>query len=226
MVWLFLVPALLVNGFGLWLRYWNAWPMLPMYLSPVALPFFLGLLASFITQDDSNTASVRRIVLAMTLILSAAAVFFPKDFYLPFIKSITLWSHLFFVFGVTGKGCFLVSAAWAVVGLKKINRSVKGNGPIALDHSLRWTVWGFCFWTLSMFSGELWSYLGWGTPVVWDDLAITTTMATWFFYICLLHLHLTGSWTVRARGAYAASGALVVLALNCLPDFGPFRWPF
>jgi ABC-type transport system involved in cytochrome c biogenesis permease subunit len=90
---------------------------------------------------------------------------------------------------------------------------------------MQWTVWGFAFWTLSMFTGELWSYLGWGTPVVWDDPAITTTMATWFFYICLLHLHLTGSWTARSRGVYTAAGALVVLVLNCVPELGPFRFP-
>ena len=77
-----------------------------------------------------------------------------------------------------------------------------------------------------MFTGEMWSYLGWGTPVVWEDPAITTTMATWFFYICLLHLHLTGSWTTRSRGIYAAAGALVIFVLNCVPELGPFRWPF
>jgi ABC-type transport system involved in cytochrome c biogenesis permease subunit len=91
---------------------------------------------------------------------------------------------------------------------------------------MRWSVWGFAFWTLSMFSGELWSYLGWGTPVVWDDPAITTVMATWFYYAYLLHLHLTGSWDIRSRTIYAAVGAVVVLSLNCLPEWGPFRWPF
>jgi hypothetical protein len=49
-------------------------------------------------------------------------------------------------------------------------------------------------------------------------------MATWFFYICLLHLHLTGSWSARGRGVYTALGALLIL-LGSLPDLGPFRWP-
>jgi hypothetical protein len=50
-------------------------------------------------------------------------------------------------------------------------------------------------------------------------------MATWFFYICLLHLHLTGSWSARSRGIYTAAGAIVIVALGSLPDLGPCRWP-
>lgn len=225
-VWIFLLPALLANFAAVALRYWQAWPMLPMYLGPVALPFFLGLLLLFSSRKDGNDVIVRRMIFALTVIIALAAACFPKDFYLPFLKSCTPLAHLFFVFGVAGKGCFLVGAVWAMAGLHPNHRTLGIESQTALNRSLRWTVWGFFFWTLSMFAGELWSYLGWGTPVVWDDPAITTAMATWFFYICLLHLHLTGSWSARGRGAYAAAGALVILGLNCLPDLGPFRWPF
>jgi hypothetical protein len=51
-------------------------------------------------------------------------------------------------------------------------------------------------------------------------------MATWFFYIGLLHLHLTRTWGPRGRAVFAAMGGAGVLALNCVPDFGPFRPPF
>jgi ABC-type transport system involved in cytochrome c biogenesis permease subunit len=180
-------------------------------------------------------------ILSLTCIIALITVFFPKDFYLPFLKSNTLLAHFFFFFGVIGKGCFLVASAWAVIGLFQEHRGISqetvntsdvtvSNSPqVSLSahyYWFPWAVWGFAFWTLSMFSGELWSYLGWGTPVVWDDPAITTTMATWFFYICLLHLHLTGTWTARGRTAYAASGILVVLILNYIPQLGPYRWPF
>jgi ABC-type transport system involved in cytochrome c biogenesis permease subunit len=159
------------------------------------------------------------------VIFAVVTVLFPKDYYLPFVKSQTLWAHFFFLFGMLGKGCFLVGAAYAMAGL---GRGRHRSG--ALSHAqhrptMHWTVWGFVFWTLSMFTGEMWSYLGWGTPVVWEDPTITTTMATWFFYICLLHLHLTGSWTARSRGVFAAAGAGVIFVLNCIPELGPFRWP-
>jgi hypothetical protein len=245
---LFLVPALLANAAVVTWRYWLAWPMLPMYLGPVVLPLILGAMLAVDRHPSGRYGWAGRAILTLIVIIALAAVLFPKDFYLPFVKSQTVWAHLFFWFGAAGRGCFLVAAAWAMAGLieKEPERKVK-KVDIGRDHRfsahpssivcrpstsnllhhryMPWTIWGFAFWTLSMFAGELWSYLGWGTPVVWDDPAITTTMATWFFYICLLHLHLTGSWTPRGRCAYAAGGALVVFGLNCIPELGPFRWP-
>lgn len=227
-----LIPALIANAAAAVLRYRQAWPMLPMYLGPVALPLCLGWLLFLIRPHIRGAALTRRIVLVQVLVISLAAVLFPKDYYLPFVKSQTAWAHLFFLFSIAGKGCFLVGAAWAIASLRD-NHQKKSSGPTTdhrmanTDHrrTLHWTVSGFAFWTLAMFTGEMWSYLGWGTPVVWEDPAITTTMATWFFYICLLHLHLTGTWTARRRGIYAAAGALVIFVLNCMPELGPFRWP-
>ncbi len=236
---LLLAFGLLVNGAALFMRYYTAWPMMPMYLGGVALPFCLGLIAMGISGELTGRRwLIFRLLITLSTLLALMAAFFPKDFYLPFLKSATIWSHLFLWFGVIGKALFLVSAIWAISALwsDRFNsnaeyltnvdeRKTKNKDRMNpdLNISFHWTVWGFAFWTLSMFAGELWSYLGWGTPVVWDEPAITTTMATWFFYICLLHLHLTGSWSVRARGIYTASGALVVLVLNCVTDFGPFR---
>jgi ABC-type uncharacterized transport system permease subunit len=231
-IFVFLCPALIANAAAVLLRYQQAWPMLPMYLGPVALPLFLGCLIFLIREHGRVGALIRRIVLAQVLMISLAALLFPKDYYLPFVKSQTIWAHLFFLFGAAGKGCLLISAAWAMASLSGKNR-IKSPTPraeyripnTAHRQTMRWTVWGFVLWTLAMFTGEMWSYLGWGTPVVWEDPAITTTMATWFFYICLLHLHLSGSWTARSRGVYAAAGALVIFVLNCIPELGPFRWP-
>ena len=239
-----LLPALLANAAALIGRYWIAWPMLPMYAGPQALPVFMGTMAIAIGYPRKNDSCPLRIILLLIVVIALAGVLFPKDYYIPFIKSQTVWAHLFFWFGVAGRGCFLFSAAWAMAGLiegqekrdeGRNNRSTNrppsslvhrpSNAPSPSSRTMHWAIWGFAFLTLSMFAGELWSYLGWGTPVVWDDPAITTTMATWFFYICLLHLHLTGTWSARARSLYAAAGAAVVLGLNCIPELGPLRWP-
>jgi hypothetical protein len=251
---LFLLPALLVNAVALYLRFWTAWPMLPMYAGPLALPLFMGGAVAAGRWSLASGNRVRRSTLTVIVVIALAGVLFPKDYYIPFIKSQTIWAHLFFWFGVAGRGCFFMAAAWALAGLTRrrgdtesgrvgegenrsrgeANLSPSPPPPLSMSprhrlspfsRSMQWVIWGFALWTLSMFTGEMWSYLGWGTPVVWDDPAITTTMATWFFYICLLHLHLTGTWTIRGRGVYTAAGALVVLALNCGPELGPFRWP-
>ena len=215
-MWLFLLPGLFANAALVFWRYSTAWPLMPMYLGPATLPLCLGLLIT-LNRRRADDIRARRFVLGLTLFLAVAAFLFPKDFYLPFLKSNTPASHLFFLFKTLGQACFLFSAAWAWAGL------LSGKPQ---QFWLRWAVWGFAFWTLCMFSGMLWSYLGWGSPVVWGDAAITLIMATWFFYISLLHLHLTGTWTAQARAAYAASGAFVVVTLSFVPDLGPLRWPF
>lgn len=225
---LFLFLAVLANGAVVFLRYHQAWPMLPMHLGAMALPLCLGLLTPL--AGDGRTPqgqAVRRILLGLMVLLTGAALCFPKDFYLPFLKSKTPLSHTFLWLGLAGKACFTVSAAWALTGLPLFRRTPEREELTAAMHRCqRWAALGFALWTLSMFAGELWSYLGWGTPVVWEDPALTLTMAAWFFYACLLHLHLTRFWAPGARAAYASLGALVLLALTCLPDFGPFRSPF
>ena len=220
-VWarLFLLPAMAGNLAVVVVRYYSSWPMLPMYLGGIALPFCLMCLALFNRPVRKHPDVTQGLLIAGTFLALMAACF-PKDFYLPFIKTKTLFSHFFFFFGVLGKTCFITSAVWAIAGLiRSAATPLKVAGP-----SFRWAVWGFGFWTLSMFSGEMWAYLGWGTPVVWDDPAVATAMAVWFFYICLLHLHLAGTWTLKQRHLFAAVGAMVV-GLNCMTELGPFRWP-
>lgn len=229
----FLLLGMVCNGCAVGLRYWHAWPMLPMHLGLPALPLCLGILICMNTFRGSTEITEHQLrwehrnTLFLIVLLTLLAVLFPRDFYLPFLQSKTIFAHLFLVCGVVGKAFFLLGAAraWVSLRLKKANAE---NALSTRDEKriLRCVVWGFVFCTCSMFSGEIWSYLGWGTPVVWEDAAITMTMATWFYYICLLHLHLTRTWNLRHRTRYAAAGALVVLFLNCCPDMGPLRTPF
>jgi len=212
-----LAAGLAANGLAVALRYLQAWPMLPMYLGARALPLALALVLA-------ASRPLRRppfVPAAATIWVTAClAALFPKDYYLPFVKSASWPAHLFFAFGTAGKACFLASAAWAAAGPAPAKAGSRQSAQV-----IWWAVTGFGCWTLSMFSGELWSYRGWGVPVVWEDPAIVTFMATWFFYVCLLHLHLTGTWSPRLRTVFAAAGGPLVLLLNFLPDLGPLRLP-
>ena len=229
-VLLALVTAILANSMVIVLRYHQAWPMLPMHLGPVALPLCLALLYPCATTKrdaEHSRIALRRSLLGINVVFILLALLFPKDFYLPFLKSKNLFAHAFLFFGILGKGCFTVSALWAMVALtSRSANSDRKEMPAAMNRSLLFAAWGFILWTLSMFSGEIWSYLGWGTPVVWEDPAITTTMAAWFFYACCLHLHFSRSWSPAGRARLASYGGIAVLLLTCLADFGPFRSPF
>lgn len=228
-IMLFLLIGMAFNSIAVGLRYWHAWPMMPMHLGPLALPLCLGILSwtgGLWSKEKNNRTGLELRLLSALLLLSALpAVFFPKDYYLPFLKSNTIFSHIFFLFSVLGKTCFLIGALKAVVYLRSSGKGSATSPEPGLDKTMHWVIWGFAFWTLSMFAGGIWSYLGWGTPVVWEDAAITLTMAAWFYYICLLHLHLTGTWNMRKRALFTIIGTFVILGLNCHPDMGPLRLP-
>ncbi|WP_028580512.1 cytochrome c biogenesis protein CcsA [Desulfogranum japonicum] len=221
----FVVPALLVHVYLIYLRYLAAWPLLPMYMSSLAVPMVLGIFWMF-----PQTSSVpfkqqilfQRLLLLFCLLWSGLSLCFPKDFYLPFLQSNTWLAHIFLLTGIIGKACLLCCAAWGIISLTCNTQDEK---RICMTQSFNWSIWGFVFWTLSMFSGEVWSYLGWGTPVVWEDAVLTTTMAAWFYYGCYLHLHLTRSWKIGYRACFASFG-LVILLFATLPDLGPLRSPF
>ena len=224
---LFLVTAILTNTLVIALRYHQAWPMLPMHLGPVALPLCLALLypwAATMRDAEHSRIILRRYLLGINLVFILLALLFPKDFYLPFLKSKSLFAHAFLLFGILGKGCFAVSSLWAFIALRCNPAStIRQEMTAAMNRSLLFAAWGFILWTLSMFSGEIWSYLGWGTPVVWEDPAITTTMAAWFFYACCLHLHFSRSWSPAGRARLTSYCGMAVLLLTCLADFGPYR---
>nr|WP_321467456.1 cytochrome c biogenesis protein CcsA [uncultured Desulfobulbus sp.] len=220
-----LLPALVCNLISIVLRYYRAWPMLPMHLGAIALPFCLGLLLFFWGSGvDSTRHRLQRIGLVLALSLVVAAILFPKDFYLPFLKSRTLFSHAFLWFSLFAKASCLLSGAWALCAWPFPPASSQDLRPTAiLQQAMGWAALGFGLWSLSMFCGELWCYLGWGSPVVWEDPALTLTMAGWFFYACVLHLHLSKAWNQKVRAAFIGIGGIAVLVLTCLPDFGPFR---
>ena len=215
-------------------RYYFSWPLMPMYQAPFFLPLVIGAL-SFKTIWHKQAGWI--LLVCALCFLSVSAVFFPKDFYLPFLESRTIFSHLFFVSGIVGKACFIIAGAHALVHIRLCSAN-SGSGqaqklknaknhvfPGSRIYTSRWIVWGFAFWTISMFSGEIWSYLGWGSPVLWDDAAIFTAMATWFYYACFLHLHLQKMWNSKRRAYAAVFGAVLTVIFNLYPDLGKFQFP-
>jgi len=214
-------------------RYYFSWPLMPMYQRPFFLPLFIGILS---LNTIWHRQAEWRLLVSAVCFLSLTAAFFPKDFYLPFLESRTIFSHLFFLPGIVGMACFIIAGIHAIIHIrlycaksdgqaqelkKSENRVVSGNKSWVS----RWIVWGFAFWTISMFSGEIWSYLGWGSPVVWDDAAILTAMGTWFYYACFLHLHLQKMWDSKRRAYAAVFGVVLTLVFNFYPDLGKFQLP-
>ena len=206
-------------------RYLAACPMLPMHLAPTLSAALLSLFALVRTarfrkrEPEPPELDALRIALVMLALCLAACLLFPKHFYLPFLRSDSPFAHLMLWAGACGRACFVFGAAWSLVFFRADEAR---RGP-CLKRSLAWMIWGFALWTLAMFSGELWSYLGWGTAVVWEDPALLLTMAAWFLAATVLHLHFSRNIGMRLRAACAAGCGMGILILGLLADFGPFR---
>lgn len=228
------MPRVLL-GAGLWLnlvflggRYRHAWPMTPLHEGAFFMPFFFGCAAAIVLfngRREQKIAAVSGMALLMLSVFAWTGVFFPRDYYLPFLQTRTIFAHLFFLFGAAGKGCFFMVAAYAVVLLPICRQAEDSAGAALLRPMHRWTVLSFALWTLSIFSGALWSYLGWGSPVVWDDPAIATAMGTWMLFSLLLHLPLTKLRSASGRAFAALGGALWILIFNWLPELGQWSFP-
>jgi hypothetical protein len=207
----------------IFLRYWLAFPMQPMFMGTAASPPVLALFGAIYLRRFKEREGLffYRSLLILTFLLGLFHVLFPKDFYLPFLKTATFFSQCHLLFIYLGKAALFLSGLHALDFL--FSKRTGADAPPS--RFFLWLALGFSFWTLCMFSGEVWSYLGWGLPVVWDDAVIVTFMATWFFYIALLHLHLAGNLPARSRAMFSAFGIVWLIVVNCLPDLGPFRFP-
>lgn len=203
------------------LRYWATWPMTPLFAGSV---LFVPLLAPFSAlalrhiKDPACATAIRRALISGGLIVVVLGVCFPKDFYLPIIKTTSPYAHGVLIFGVLGRACLFISAAWGVAALCGFDG--------VMPRLFRALVWGFGCWTLSLFSGEVWAYSGWGVPMVWEDASTLTAIATWFFCVSLIHLCLGNLYSYRTRAVLAVLAAGLVLAFNGGPELGPFRNPF
>ncbi len=184
-----------------------------MHLGLVGVSFALAITTLFFWQKKE-----RIVLLSLLFLFALVTLFFPKDFYLPLLRSISPWAHLFFVAGICARALFVAAGARAVVVWWQ-----RGSAP-AINAVTGMVACGYVLLTISMFSGEVWSYLGWGTPIVWQDAAITALIALWFYWGCFLHLHYLRGWRPVTRGAFMVFGGFFTLLCTVIPDMGPFRW--
>lgn len=206
-------------------RYVEAWPMQPMYLGLPALTFCLGCIriALQLWRPDSHSGQQQVVVDCILVLLTASSLFFPKDFYLPLIHSNTLWAHLCLLTGAAGKALLLVAASHALccTGFLNGQKSCREGLSILLP----WASWGYGLLTMSMFSGEMWSYQGWGMPVVWHDSAVAVAMTLWFYWTGVLHLHYLKHCSTGLRMALTSFGGFLIVFLGCYPEMGPWNPP-
>ncbi len=218
--WLF-TAGLACNGLSLALRYWIVYPLIPLYQGPFFLPFVTGLV-----EGVWRGRRLTRLRLFLVMALAWLTCLFPKDFYRPFLQFKTPFAHVFFLLGVAGQALFFLAGIQALDWLRGRGQRDTGENRAELRRIFRTVTWGFACWTLSVFSGAAWSWLGWGAPLVWEDPALASSMAVWLVFALILHLHLTRFSGASRRAWLVLCGAVFVFGFHYLPELGPFRSPW
>lgn len=222
--------ALIALGLGLGLAFNTAsigfklylsWPMQSPFQEPFWLPAAMAVLALGTHKRGRHVLAGYLIVLTAVLALIAALL--PNDYYLPFPRSNTIVAHIFLPMSVIGKACFYAAGAAALMFLARRDETLEQDRARPLFG--QFMVWGFVFFTLSLFLAETWSYLGWASPVIWNNATMTSTMAVWFYYGCFLHLYLLRAWPARRRAWFALAGVPLLVVFTLLPETGGFKWP-
>ncbi|MGD8561523.1 MAG: hypothetical protein PVG03_03270 [Desulfarculaceae bacterium] len=211
----------LANLISLGVRLYYSWPMQAPFQEPFWLPAGLAAFALGFTMAGRERLGRWLIPLAAGLAIYTAL--FPKDFYLPFPRSHTLCSHLFLFLSAAGRACLWAGGVEALLYLLGRGDAQGRPGKRTIFGEL--IIWGFVVFTLSLFTAETWSYLGWAAPVVWEEYTVTSTMGTWFYYGCFLHLYLLRQWPLRRRAWFALAGPVLMFYFNYLPETGELKLP-
>lgn len=78
------------------------------------------------------------------------------------------------------------------------------------DIAGRSVLWGFGFFSASMFSGAVWAYLAWGLYWMWEPKVIWSFIV-WFFYAGAMHAYYVKDWKGRGLSIATVCGFFVVL---------------
>lgn len=99
-------------------------------------------------------------------------------------------------------------------GVLYILRSFSGAGEPELkkfqDIAFRAVLWGFFFFSASMFAGAVWGYLAWGMYWMWEPKVIWSFIV-WFYYAGAMHAFYVKGWRGMGLSAATVVGFFVVI---------------
>ena len=78
------------------------------------------------------------------------------------------------------------------------------------DISVRGVLWGFFFFSVSMFAGAIWAYLAWGAYWMWEP-KILWSFIVWFWYAGAMHAFYVKRWQIKGLAVLSVIGFFIVL---------------
>ena len=124
----------------------------------------------------------------------------------------TYWFEIHVISSFVAYALFTLAFSGAVLFL--INEPVKDTEPELLkkyqEIAGRCILWGFFFFSASMFAGAVWAWLAWGTYWLWEPKVIWSFIV-WFFYAGAMHAYFVREWRGRGLAVATVLGFLAVV---------------
>lgn len=123
----------------------------------------------------------------------------------------TRWFETHVTASFAGYALFTLAFSAALLYLLK---SAKGADEPELkkfqDIAGRSILWGFFFFSASMFAGAVWAYLAWGVYWMWEP-KIIWSFIVWFYYAGAMHAYFVKEWRGKGLSIATVIGFFVVL---------------
>ncbi|MBI3755951.1 MAG: cytochrome c biogenesis protein CcsA [Deltaproteobacteria bacterium] len=123
----------------------------------------------------------------------------------------TRWFETHVISSFAAYALFTLAFAGAVLYLVSELRTTNYELKKAFqDIANRSILWGFCFFSASMFAGAVWAYLAWGTYWLWEPKVIWSFIV-WFYYAGAMHAYYVKEWRGKGLAIATVVGFFVVL---------------
>lgn len=198
------------------------WPLMCLYQEPYLISLLLLLLPIHLYVKGDISSAIASGTAAV--LVSFFSLLFPGDIYVSFVKTNSIFAHLFSLFSSFARAAYFCSAAISIRIL--LSRANSGAGPSTADlgRTTNLIIAGFALHTLGMFCGGIWAYCGWGTPIQWESHLLLGMAGVWFYYAWFLHLHLAGNYSRRTMLCASFAGGVLTFLFAFLPDTGVFNF--
>ncbi len=185
-------------------------PMASMYETLAFYGWMTALLSAFVIfRYNERSTELITVPVAMLAVLSAAANEKPGGPLTLILR--TRWFETHVTASFAAYAFFTLAFAGAVLYLIKDFRGGTSEEMKKFqDIAGRSVLWGFFFFSASMFAGAVWAYLAWGNYWMWEP-KIIWSFIVWFYYAGAMHAYYLREWRGRGLSIATALGFFVVL---------------
>lgn len=219
---IFLTLAVILMVVSCTIRIILNWPLVTLFQEAYVISSVTGMITIFIVFILKKEKLLLPLV-GLTASVSVFTVFFPGDIYVSFLKTNTVFAHLYSVLTSGARAAYLISFAISMYAIIAENENSSIQSLLRYNTNL--IIAGFAMQSIGMFSGAMWSFVGWGNPVQWQSQIFLGMAGLWFYYSWYLHLKIGRKSEGNLLFRSSAAGGFLTIIFTYLPETGNFAIP-